>query len=111
MYKIYYKLQDYLLTIKHAYQRAVRGYDDSAKWSLYFYIAELAVPVLKDMIENSVGYPEEVGSQKKWAAILKKMVIAFELSTTNKYLHTPKEIKQINDGLDLFRKYFLYLWD
>jgi hypothetical protein len=47
---------------------------------------------------------------REWNNIIQKMIDAFELM---KYVHTPSpdENKNIEQGLDLFRKYYRNLWD
>ena len=47
---------------------------------------------------------------REWNNIIQKMIDAFELM---KYVHTPNpdESKTIEQGLDLFCKYYRNLWD
>lgn len=56
------------------------------------------------------GYPPGCMDMREWNNIIQKMIDAFELM---KYVHTPNpdENKTIEQGLDLFRKYYRNLWD
>ena len=56
------------------------------------------------------GYPPECKDMREWNNIIQKMIDAFELM---KYVHTPSpdESKTIEQGLDLFCKYYRNLWD
>lgn len=46
----------------------------------------------------------------EWNKIIQKMIDAFAL-LKHTYSHTDEENRVIEEGLDLFRKYFRYLWD
>lgn len=50
------------------------------------------------------------GDMKQWDKIIQKMIDAFEL-IRGSVCHTEEENKIIDEGLGLFSKYFLYLWD
>ena len=56
------------------------------------------------------GHPPECKDMREWNNIIQKMIDAFELM---KYVHTtsPDENKIIEQGLDLFCKYYRNLWD
>ena len=56
------------------------------------------------------GYPTECKDMREWNSTIQKMIDAFELM---KYVHTPNpdESKTIEQGLDLFCKYYRNLWD
>ena len=56
------------------------------------------------------GYPPGCMDMREWNNIIQKMIDAFELM---KYVHTPSpdENKTIEQGLDLFCKYYRNLWD
>ena len=56
------------------------------------------------------GHPPECKDMREWNNIIQKMIDAFELM---KYVHTPNldESKTIEQGLDLFCKYYRNLWD
>ena len=56
------------------------------------------------------GYPPACKDMREWNNIIQKMIDAFEMM---KYVHTPSpdENKIIEQGLDLFCKFYRYLWD
>ena len=56
------------------------------------------------------GYPPEYKDMREWNNIIQKMIDAFELM---KYVHTPSsdDDNTIQQGLDLFCKFYRYLWD
>ena len=64
--------------------------------------------VFKALDKN--GCPPECKDMREWNNIIQKMIDAFELM---KYVHTPNpdESKTIEQGLDLFCKYYRNLWD
>lgn len=98
------------------YQRMTRGWDDSEMWSLDHNLAKLILPRLKHFKEVRGGYPTFL-SDKEWDEIIGKMVFAFEHYAGNPWdldwKFTPEaedKKKQIQEGLDLFAKYYGHLW-
>jgi hypothetical protein len=94
-------------------QRMERGFDNSETWSLCGTIAEFTLPRLRVYAESAkYTYPGNLTS-KKWRSILKKMIIALELITRNggTWNFNETEQDQLEEGLDLFREYFLCLWN
>lgn len=87
-------------------QRLERGFDDSETWALDCTIAKFIEPRLRRFKEIKAGYPANI-SEEKWDDILDKMIYAFEC--INKDTTYDNE-DQVNEGLDLFRKYFFNLW-
>lgn len=116
--------------IRFFFQRLVRGWDDSDTWSLNTTIAEFIYPRLKRFkaIKNSTP----VGMNfNEWDDIINKMLFAFgleiyefsdkkgnvaeeigldveEYNKYDSYFHTCWEKKE--NGLELFKKYYLDLW-
>ena len=103
------------LTKKHdkrepdfAKQRLTRGFDDSELWSLDHTIVNFILPRLKRFRENHCGFPFQFDCDDQWNNILDKIITALELYSkddTNK-----DQDQQIEEGLDLLRKYFRTLW-
>lgn len=58
------RLSDFKLKIKWAWQRLVRGYDDSFRWSFYDANARQTLEVLKWMRKSKHGSPYTTDSQK-----------------------------------------------
>lgn len=93
-------------------QRIERGYDDSETWSLTDTICRFTIPRLKLYKELNDGKPAIVPTFEDWNLILDKIILALELTTRNNgsRIWTDIETQQINEGLNLFREYFLDLW-
>lgn len=93
------------------------GFDYRETWNLDYEIACFILPRLAYLRENAVSYPgsEEFfgeGGLEKWLAIEDKMIKAFETIVDKDMSFETKEEKEIiEEGLDLFRKYFQTLWD
>lgn len=99
--------------IKFAFQRMFRGYDDTAKWALNDYIADIAIPMLKHLVKNGVGNPVST-TDKQWKADLRKMIKGFEAYKKIQYSANPnfsKLDKIQTEGLRLFAENFSSLWD
>ena len=100
-----------------------RKIDDTEKWShKYDYpveevwntyhtlsqIIETRLQVFKALDKH--GYPPDFDDMRKWNKTIQMMADAFELL---KYAasYTEDERRRIEQGLDLFRKYYCYLRD
>ena len=96
--------------IEYAKQRQLRGFDDSETWSLTDTICRFIIPRLKRFKEVS-GTPSQL-SEEDWNIILDKMILAFELTTREDGIRiwSEEESKQIDEGLNLFREWFMALW-
>lgn len=85
-------------------------------WSLDITIAEFIIPRLKLFKKVTDCYPNGLESMEEWHSILDKMIKAFTLiseqfDVKNCFDYKYKEEnKTINEGLDLFRKYYRSLW-
>ena len=80
-------------------------------WNTDNVLAQLISPRLQAFKAlDKHGYPPGCMDMREWNNIIQKMIDAFELM---KYVHTPNpdENKTIEQGLDLFRKYYRNLWD
>lgn len=113
-------IKEFFLNIKHIWQRATRGYDDTAYWGLDSYLANIALPVLKFYRTESLGLPfnnetNKVLTEKEWHDILDKMILAFQYIIEEEFSSDPntylKHKKKIDEGLQEFAKYYIALWD
>ena len=87
-------------------QRLERGFDDSETWALDCTIAKFIEPRLRRFKEIKAGYPA-IMSEEKWDDILDKMIYAFECINKDTIFDNEDSV---DEGLDLFRKYFFNLW-
>lgn len=124
--------------IKYAIQRHRRGFDDTEVWNLDKTFSKFICPRLKVFIENEphgfpanleICYPSELTGDERldhyyelWLDILRKMLKAFQLAKDedawyDSLGHTPtkedwqKYSDTIDEGLQLFVKHYLGLWD
>ena len=96
--------------IKFAWQRAYRGYDDSAWWSLDDYLAKISAPVLAKMAERSPGYPPDL-TEAEWTEILWKMHKAMKIIADDDICsRSDEQMQEIKEGTELFGKWFIHLW-
>ena len=90
----------------------INGYPISEVWGTYHYLAREIAPRLKAFKAlKKHGWPEGFKSQDDWNNAIQKMIDAFELLIYNSMSSDEDEQRTIYEGLDLFRKYFLNLWD
>ena len=111
-------VSDIKCEIKWWLQRRFRGYSDDEVWNLHDATARFLIPRLKKLKEINHGCPEEFFDKTKeheceaWSEVLDKMICAFELSVNDEWiLANPNRRSQIDEGLQLFAKYFDHLWD
>lgn len=95
-------------------QRLERGFDDTETWNLDYTIASFILPRLKRFKEVSNGYPGTM-TFEEWQDILDKIINAFELKANeDETSYTIEEdeanCKKIQEGLNLFAKYYSHLW-
>jgi len=95
-------------------QRIERGFDNSEMWSLDVTISKFILPRLKeyrDTVKNIGVHPDCLKNNKEWIKLLDKMIRGFEVKlNSSRDLDVDEEIKIIDEGLDIFTKYFGALW-
>lgn len=92
--------------IKQYYRQ---GFSDADLWSLNDHLAELIVPRLKRFKKIVLSHPPDI-TYEEWLEILDKMILAFTLVQENHMLSADKQLS-VDEGLQLFAKYFQHLWD
>jgi len=133
------KVKNLFYDIKWFFQRKIRGYDDPDIFDMDRHLTKFILPRIKEfrkMIEtNCSGVPtlileyNEKGKakystdegMKRWISILKKIELAFilmheENNGEDVYLkksveEISEDYKKIEEGLELFGKYYQCLWD
>lgn len=120
IWRILNKIEDWKNEIKFGFQRMFRGFDDTAYWSLDWYLAYIILPVLKKYKQDSLcGCPfnketQNYFTEEEWDKKLGKMIKAFELiiNQENTYIMESWEENEkiITEGLTEFAKYYQDLW-
>lgn len=123
--------------IKWAYQRVVRGFDDTMIWNYHSEMTDITIKILTRFKTNLHGYPTNLKNTEEWNQILIKIIKSFEarqhinnsdFMRSTKQIHTKGIFKgmtkskldkrmlkrwelQRDEGAKLFIKYFDTLWD
>jgi hypothetical protein len=80
-------------------------------WNTDNTLAQLIVPRLQAFKAlDKHGHPQGFKDIADWNKAIQKMIDAFELVQPNKVVYSD-DYPTIYEGLDLFSKYFLNLWD
>lgn len=136
LYTIPGRFSDTKYEIRWAWQRVVRGFDDSMVWNHHSYHSEQTAKILRQLAEHKVGCPGELydGKKKndechKWRDILVQMAEGFEAATAidnmefytenkkGEYDSKASEKKRkvlenkFDKGMSLYVKYYFNLWD
>lgn len=81
-------------------------------WNTDNTIAQLIVPRLQAFKAlDKHGGPPDFSEMREWNNAIQKMIDAFELMKYVGGVDTKEEERIVEEGLDLFRKYFRSLWD
>ena len=81
-------------------------------WNTDNTLAQLIVPRLQAFkVLDKHGGPSDFKDMHEWNNAIQKMIDAFELMKYAGATHTGDEEQIIEQGLDMFRKYFRSLWD
>lgn len=89
-------------------QRWVRGWDDSETWNLDVSFARLILPRLQRFKEVSIAYPMDL-TPEQWDAVLDKMIYSFQHYANTweeSFDETPENLARVQEGLDLFAKWY-----
>jgi hypothetical protein len=100
-HKLHWWMQDngpstQLSRLKHAWQRAQRGYDDSNWWNLHYYLADHLPPLLEQLAEDHHGVPTDMVDKaggdvnegsKIWAAELRDVAQKIRESNNDECAH------------------------
>lgn len=102
---------------RHLVQRLTRhNITCEHTYSTYYNLAPIIVRYLKAFNEDNnmsyPGMPEEVDTMEKWKAIVDKMIWSFDQISHEEDVFPQDEewYKKVQEGIDLFAKYYLHLW-
>jgi hypothetical protein len=96
-------------------QRRDRGFDDTELWGLDDAFARFILPRLKALRQQKLEAPHKRMELTVWYSLLDKMIRAFELllpeggGAWSRGTLNDRERAQVQEGLDLFRKYYFSL--
>jgi hypothetical protein len=94
-WKEYINLKNYYRAVKYFCQRGYRGYADCDSWDADSYLESVILGVIKNLKENSHGYPMSMADYKmdeelpegvedmgyeKWKAVLQEIISGLEAS-------------------------------
>jgi len=100
--------------IKVALQVLFRGWGDYELWSLDTPIAANVLPRLKRYRASTIGNPSGL-TEEEWLGILDKMIYAMDkIAHQDDWVWQKdwaKESLKVQEGCELFGKYFQALWD
>ncbi len=99
-------------SIKHFYQRIIKGFPDSDTWSLDYTIAKFTLPILKRYKELNIGVPMEM-SEEEWNKIIDMIIYAMESIIIDLEMKDGWENiiwEDVETGIQLFGDYFRDLW-
>ena len=94
---------------KYKKQRIERGFDDTETYSLFITIAKFTLPRLKRFKELSESHPVDM-SFEEWMIILDKITESLEIISKDDYFFSLENKAKLEEGIDLFGKYFTKLW-
>jgi hypothetical protein len=98
----------------HRAERATNGFSKYDWWSFDTYLAWVIAGGLKKFRTEGHGYPADV-TEQEWNILLDVMIEGFEgwlEKFETKTLDEEEELrKKLNVALDIFRVYFVSLWD
>ena len=60
---------------------------------------------------NINSYPGNLSGTEEWHGIIDKMIYSFEIIANDDIVAQINQKEEIQEGLDLFAKYFMDLWD
>ena len=91
--------------------------DPHDTWSLDHTLAQIIVPCLKQFKDKLNGYPvidnsvSGLEAFENWKSILDKMIYSFEFICSEDFYNSDISPDKVQEGLDLFGKHYMHLWD
>lgn len=81
-------------------------------WGTYHTLARLIAPRLQAFkaLEKH-GFPPKFNNIEEWNKAIQIMIYAFKLMKFSNSIHSKQDQETIKQGLNLFCKYFINLWD
>lgn len=110
-------VSDIYYSLKWAWQRVHRGWDDRVPWSIDYYLCRIMPDIINELIEHQIGNPIGL-TEEEWDEILIKIrdgfIAGYDIMEVNYDYKSPdgykKLSKKVDEGLKLFTEYFFSLW-
>lgn len=109
-YVFEFTIPDFFFDCKMKWQVLTRGYSDRNVWGMCDDLAELNIKLLTELRDHGNGHPSEL-TEKKWKAILTKMIQGFEAHLEGDWMRSKKNEKKFEEGMALYVKYYANLWN
>lgn len=90
-------------------QTSIVRIDNWDTWSLYYTLARIIYPCLVKFKESNAGYPGSM-TEQEWDEILDKMILSFKMILDEEDDWKMEINETIQEGLDLFGKWYRSLW-
>ncbi len=103
-YHVAHHIKELRWNIADFLQRGKRGYSDRDLWNLDLYLAGWIPKAIRHYLNHDEGHPAELTAEQ-WHEILHKIEQAF-----NDYVSDYAEKESTVEGIQLFAKWFPYLW-
>lgn len=89
------------------------GFDYRDTWDLRWAASKWLYPRLNHLRENAMSYPGGDMSYAEWIRAIGKMAESFRIiaEEDDGWTLNDEKKKEVEEGLDLFRKWFFHLWD
>ncbi len=79
-------------------------------YCLYYDLAQIILPALIEFKEKSISWPGSLESPQEWDEILDKMIYSFTFICKDEFTADDKEWEKIQEGVELFGKWYRDLW-
>lgn len=107
--------------LKWAWQRATRGWDDTAVWSIDTYLSKLIPELVRRLAEKNIGFPAILHddnitadeAEAKWNAILIEIAEGFEDYHKKQFecFMGIEDSPKLKRSFELLQEWFPNLWD
>lgn len=101
---------------RHKWYRQCKkfGFDDRDTWSLFTTISVFVLPRLKRFRSVAAGYPSDL-TQEEWNGLLDKMIFAMDFLANEDEINLKRDVpieeyRKVQEGCELFGKWFRDLW-
>lgn len=97
-------------------KHGIPTFKDSEVWDLDIVLAQYILPRLKRFKKVNVNsHPGTLSSLEEWHEIIDKMIWSFERIVNDDWAYETnrrkEQVPRYEEGMQLFAKYFLDLWD